>query len=225
MKGLVVIPAYNEESVILSVVNKIPSGILKNKLDLLVVNDGSTDNTFEKLKFSKVNFVSHPINRGLGAALGTGFEYARLKSYDFLVTLDGDGQHDPRELSRVVKPIIEDKADFVVGSRVYKKGMPLTRKIITFLASVLTYMVTGYWTTDSQSGFRAFSKTALEKIFIEVDRMEVASDFFRQAKEKKLRVLEVPIKPIYTEYSFRKGQNVLNSFNIAAKLALQKFIK
>lgn len=225
MKGLVVIPAYNEGKVILSVLNRLPKKVLGVKFDSLVVDDGSTDNTYEKLLFSKTSFVSHVINRGLGAALGTGFEYARIHNYDFLVTLDGDGQHDPDELPNLFRPVFKNKADFVVGSRIYQKGMPMTRRIITFMASLITYAVTGFWTTDSQSGFRVFSRKAITNIFIEVDRMEVSSDFFRQAQEKKLKVLEVPIKPIYTEYSFKKGQNLLNSFNIVAKLALQKLIK
>ncbi len=225
MKGLVVIPAFNEGSVILDVLKKVPREVLGFKLETLVINDGSVDNTEELLKNSKVNFVSHPINRGLGAALGTGFEYAREKKYDFLVTLDSDGQHDPKEMQRLVKPVVMQEADFIIGTRVQKKGMPKTRKMLAFLASLATWTLTGVWTSDSQSGYRAFSKNAINKILIEVDRMEVASDFFRQSKEKGLKFQEVSIKPIYTKYSLKKGQNFFNSFNIIGKLAIRKLIK
>ena len=224
MNGLIVVPAFNEEKVIASVVKKIPKKILNLELDILVVNDGSVDGTARVLRQIGANFITHPINRGLGAALGTGFEYARIHDYDFLVTLDGDGQHDPTDLPNLIKPIALGKADFVVGTRIRKKGMPQTRKVLTYLASLATYLFTGVWTTDSQSGFRVFSRLAISQIFVKVDRMEVSSDFFRQAKEKKLRIKEVSIKAIYTQYSLKKGQNVWNSLNILAKLTLQKLI-
>lgn len=222
MRGLVIVPAFNEEKVIAGVIDKIPKNLKGTILDVLIVNDGSTDLTQKEAQKSRAEVVTHVINRGLGAALGTGFEYARRKKYDLLVTLDGDGQHDPAEIIKLIEPIKKGKADFVVGTRFFKKGMPVSRQIITFLASLATFVFTGVWTTDSQSGFRAFSKKAVEKIFIEVDRMEVSSDFFAQAHAKSLIIKEVPIKPIYTDYSLKKGQNFFNSFNIISKLALKK---
>lgn len=224
MKGLIVIPAYNEERVIASVVKGLPKAISNIQMDYIIINDGSVDQTEKVLKKINAKYVTHPINRGLGAALGTGFDYARQNDYDFLITLDGDGQHDPSEIGEVLVPIIKGKADFVIGTRMFKKGMPMSRKVLTFLASIATYFFTGVWTTDSQSGFRAFSKKAIAEIFIEVDRMEVSSDFFRQVKEKKLKFSEVRIKPIYTDYSLNKGQNVFNSFNILGKLLFKKMI-
>lgn len=224
MRGLIVIPAFNEEKVILTVLKKIPRKIFEVNFDYLVINDGSTDQTEQVLAKNHINFVSHPINRGLGAALGTGFEYARQKDYVLLVTLDGDGQHDPLDLPTIIKPVLTGKADFVVGTRLKKKGMPKSRKILTLLATLATYFFTGVWTTDSQSGFRAFSRKAISKIYIKMDRMEVSSDFFKQAKDNNLKIKEVPIKAIYTEYSLKKGQNIFNSINILSKLALQKLI-
>lgn len=225
MNGLVIIPAFNEEKIITKVIKKIPGKVLGCPLDKIVINDGSIDKTKEIAIKTGILVLSHPINRGLGAALGTGFEYARQKNYGFLVTLDADGQHDPKEISRLVKPILANRADFVIGTRIHKKGMPKSRRVLTFLASFATYFFTGVWTTDSQSGYRAFSKKGIENIFIETDRMEVSSDFFRQAKEKNLKFLEVAIKPIYTKYSIEKGQNYLNSINIVAKLALSRLLK
>lgn len=224
MKGLIVIPAYNEEGVIASVIKKIPSKISAQRVDYLVVNDGSTDNTEEVLRNIRANYVSHPINRGLGAALGTGFEYARNNGYNFLVTLDGDGQHDPSEIREVLEPVLNGQADFVIGTRVYKKGMPFSRRLLTFFASIATYFFTGVWTTDSQSGFRAFSKKAIQNINIEVNRMEVSSEFFYLTKINNLKFKEVQITPIYTKYSLAKGQDAFNSFNILGKLFLRRII-
>lgn len=225
MKGLILIPAFNEEKVILDVLKKIPKRIDSHSLDYVVINDGSTDKTEIILEKAKANFLTHPINRGLGAALSTGFEYAKLKNYDFLITLDGDGQHDPKEIRNLISPIVKSNCDFIIGSRIFKKGMPKSRKILTFMASLITYFYTNVWTTDSQSGFRAFSKKAINLIIIEVDRMEVSTDFFNQAKEKKLKMKEVSIKPIYTDYSIKKGQNFLNSFNIISRLTINKLSK
>ncbi len=225
MKALVVIPAFNEEKKIADVLRGIPARVNSAELDVLVINDGSNDGTDKVVRDLGVKMINHPVNRGLGAALGTGFEYARRQDYDLLVTLDADGQHDPSEIDRLVEPVTGGRADFVVGTRIFKKGMPLTRKILTLMASLATFSLSGVWTTDSQSGFRAFSRRAIENIFVEVDRMEVSSDFFRQANENNLKIVEIEITPIYTEYSKRKGQNFLNSFNIIGKLAFRRLIK
>jgi nucleoside-diphosphate-sugar epimerase len=226
LNGLIVIPAFNEETTIKKVLTKIPKSISGQLLDLIVINDGSTDKTAELLSSTGIKFLTHPINRGLGAALATGFEYARLNNYDFLITLDADGQHDPAEISRLIKPILNFKADFIVGNRTSGRGkMPLVRKLWSFLASITTYILTGVWVNDSQSGFRVFSKRAIYEINIEVDRMEVSTDFFLQARERNLRVVELPIKSIYTKYSLRKGQSLFNSFNIIGKLALNRLVR
>lgn len=225
MFGLIVIPAFNEEKVIEEVLGKIPRKIKNFNIDKVVIDDGSSDSTARKVAKMGVRLLVHPINRGLGAALGTGFEYARIHKYDFLVTLDGDGQHDPLEIEKLLSPILAGQADFVIGTRVFQKGMPVTRRVLSFLASLATYIFSEVWTTDSQSGFRAFSRKAIENIRIEVDRMEVSSDFFLQAKQANLRIKEVPITPIYTEYSLKKGQNVFNSFNILGKLAFKRILR
>lgn len=225
MHGLVIVPAFNEEHTIRDVILKIPRKIKNHGLDILVINDGSFDKTEKIARKFGVKVISHLLNRGLGAALGSGFEFARIGSYDFLVTLDGDGQHDPKEISKLLGPIFNKKADFVVGSRIFKEGMPAFRRLITFLASLATYVLTGVWTSDSQSGFRAFSKKAITVITIQVDKMEVSSDFFSQCREKNLRMVEIPITPIYTEYSLKKGQSLFNSFNIVGKLTLQKMMR
>lgn len=225
MKGIIVIPAFNEEKIIGEVLTTIPRQIKQHALDIVVINDGSIDSTEVVIRKHKVKVLSHTINRGLGAALGTGFEYARQKKYDFLITLDGDGQHDPSEINKLIGPIVKKRADFVVGTRIRKGKMPASRRALTFFASLATYFFTGVWVTDSQSGFRVFSKKAIDLISIETDRMEISTEFFSQAKKANLKIVELPIKAIYTEYSLTKGQNFFNSFNILRKLMIRKIIQ
>lgn len=225
MKIIVVVPAFNEEKVIASVMAKIPSRIKNHSVKMVVINDGSVDQTEKIVKSRRKLVISHPINRGLGAALATGFEYAKQRGFDVLVTLDGDGQHNPKEIERLIKPILQGNADFVVGTRIQKKQMPVIKRLLTMTASIVTFIFTGVWTTDSQSGFRAFSRKAIEQINITVDRMEVSSVFFHECKIKNLKIMEIPISTIYTRYSLKKGQSAWNSFNIVSRLALKRVLE
>ncbi|MDO8514949.1 MAG: glycosyltransferase family 2 protein, partial [bacterium] len=162
MKILIIIPAWNEQKTLPGVVSDLKKHGYKN---IVVINDGSTDGT--------IGTLNHVINRGLGAALGTGFEFARKNRTDIIVTFDADGQHKAEDIKNLIKPILDNKADVVVGSRMteFRKLMPKSRLVITLLANLLTYLLYGFKSTDSQSGLRAFNKKALEKIKIKTDRM------------------------------------------------------
>lgn len=223
-KLIIVLPAFNEEKVIGSVLLHLKKALKSFKgLDcrIVVVNDCSTDKTAQEAEKQNVVVVNHPINRGLGGALFTGFKYAKRKKTDYLVTMDSDGQHDAGDIKKILQPIIEKKADLVVGIRNIKK-MPFDRKIITFFSSMLTFLLFGVWFEDTQSGFRAFGKKAIEKISIKTQKMEVSSEFFSEIKKNKLKLAKVPIKVIYTEYSRAKGQSNLNSANVLVKLVLRR---
>src|ERR1043165_3113784 len=113
MKIALIIPAFNEEKVIEKVLKKIPAKMENKRITIVVINDGSKDQTERIVKKNRKLVISHPINRGLGAALSTGFEYAKQNNFDLLVTLDGDGQHNPKEIAKLIKPIINGQADFV----------------------------------------------------------------------------------------------------------------
>lgn len=224
MKRLVIIPAFNEGKVIYKTLIDLKKAIKsKGKFDILVIDDGSTDNTFSQARKAKVNVLCHRLNRGLGGALGTGFEYAKRFNYDLAVTFDADGQHHPQDLLKLIKPIENRQADIVIGTRTLsKKGqMPLDRKIINWLSNFVTFIFFAIWTSDSQSGFRAFSKKALRLIQIKTQRMEVSSEIFSEIKRHRLKLKEIPITVIYTDYSRLKGQANLNSFNVLYKLLLR----
>lgn len=224
MKLFIIVPAYNEEKVLNTVLEDLKKIKLKNiKKEIVVINDGSTDKTEEITRKKKVTILTHPINRGLGGALGTGLEYARNKKADIVVTFDADGQHNHKDISRLIKPILTKEADFVIGSRLLKNSqMPLDRKLINFVANILNYILWSVWITDSQSGLRALSKKAIGKIEIKMNKMEVASEFFKEIKKNDLKVKEIPIKAIYTSYSREKGQKNTNAMNILVKLLLYR---
>lgn len=225
MKLVIVIPAYNEEKIIGQVLDSLPQKIARiSKIETVVVNDGSEDNTEFEVRKRKTTILSHHLNRGLGGALGTGMEYAKVVNADIVVTLDADGQHDPKDINRVIEPIIKKKADFVIGSRLRGQGMPIDRKIVNWIGNLVTFLLFGVLTSDSQSGFRALSKQALFKIKLQMNKMEVSSEFLREAKRHHLKIVEVPIKVFYTEYSKAKGQKSVNAINIFTKLLLHRLV-
>lgn len=215
MKTLIIIPAWNEEKTLPAVIADLKRHGYKN---IVVINDGSTDGT--------IGTLNHVINRGLGAALGTGFEYAKDFGADIIVTFDADGQHKAEDIENLIKPIIDQRADVVIGSRMteFRKLMPKSRLVITLLANLLTYLLYGFRSTDSQSGLRAFNKKALAAIQIKTDRMEISSEFLREIKRNNLRYREVSIKPVFLEG--RVGQDnkgYWNSINVGVKMLLRIF--
>jgi len=224
-KLIIIIPAYNEAKTIGMVLDDLPKKLDKiNQIETVVVNDGSSDDTENVAKKRKVKVLTHILNRGLGGALATGIEYAKKNDADIVVTFDADGQHDPTDIPKIIEPILNKKADFVIGSRMKGQGMPLDRKILNWFGNLLTFLLFGLYTTDAQSGMRALSKKAVSLIRLQMNRMEVSSEFIKEIARLKLKLHEVPIKAIYTEYSKVKGQKNTNSVNVFVKLLFYKFV-
>lgn len=224
MRRLVIIPAFNEAPVIRHTLKELKPVTQKlAPCDILVVDDGSHDKTGIIASEAGVFVVRHKLNRGLGGALGTGLEFAKRGNYSLAVTFDADGQHHPEDIIKTIKPIEVNKADIVIGTRTKSRAghMPLDRRLIIWGSNVITWALFGVWTSDSQSGFRAFSSKAIQHLDLKTDRMEVASEIFAEAKKHKLKINEIPIKVIYTDYSRAKGQDNLNAVNILYKLLLR----
>ena len=221
-KIIAVIPAYNEEKMIGEVVRETK----KYVSEVIVVDDASEDSTAQIAKAEGAQVYQHIINRGVGGALGTGFKAALQKQADIIVMLDADGQHDPASIPALISPIQKNMADATLGSRFLKnQKIPYLRKIYNKLGNFATRLLFGVKTTDSQSGMRAFSRQALGLIDLKTNRMEVCSELIKEIGQKKIKMIEVPIKAIYTEYSLSKGQNLLNGFKTFVKLIFLKTMK
>jgi len=209
-KIVIIIPVFNEQNAILSVIKDVKSHGYKN---ILIIDDGSSDDTSTLLKSKRVSYLRHIINRGKGAAMKTGFEASKLLLADIIVTMDGDGQHFAKDISKLIKKI-ELGNDVALGHRSYKKGqMPLIRIIFNKFANLATWVVYGILVEDSQSGFRAYSKNALRQIDTQSDGYEFDSEIIREIKRHKLVFAQVSITTSYTRYSTTKlkKQNILNS--------------
>ncbi len=219
MKVIAIIPAYNEQTTLMAVLEKTVTFVDQ----VLVVDDGSTDRTAQIARTQGATVVSHVINRGLGAAIGTGFAAAQKLGADAVVTLDADGQHDASEIPLFVQAMKEG-ADVVIGSRMLKGavGMPWYRRVAQLLGNLATFVLFGAWVSDSQSGFRAFTAHALSKIEIRTNRMEVSSELIAEAKRHQLNLVEVPITAIYTEYSLSKGQSFFVGLKTLVKLVVRR---
>lgn len=220
MRLLIVIPAFNESKIIGDVLKGLPKrldGI--GSIDTIVIDDGSLDNTAEIASNYNVIIVRHAINRGAGAATKTGLEYARINNYDTVVTFDADGQHDPKDIQKVLGPILSQGADLVVGSRLKtSQEMPFDRLILNWVANITTLIFFGVLSTDSQSGLKAFSKKAISAINIKSDKMEFSSEILLEAKRNRLKISEVATRAIYTDYSLTKGQKNSNAIPVFIRM-------
>lgn len=217
----VIIPAYNEGRVIASVIKKARAIFSKSpyEIDMVVVNDGSGDNTSSQAEHSGAIVINHILNSGAGSATATGLSYAHQKGYQMAVTMDADGQHLPNDVLRGIEIMQESKTDLLIGSRLIdNRGMSKLKVFGNWGLSFVTLVLFGVKSTDSQSGLRIFSKRALEKLRWKTAGYEFASEMLWRARQAGLIIDEYPIQAIYTDYSKAKGQNNWNGINILKSL-------
>jgi glycosyltransferase involved in cell wall biosynthesis len=213
------IPAYNEERVIFEVIQDIQKAGYRK---ILVVDDGSSDQTYMEAKRAGAVALRHMINRGKGAAAKTSIEAAKVLGADIVVTMDGDGQHNPADINKMIK-LIEEGHDVVLGTRLKNpKGMPKHKILANYLGNFFTGIIFGLWVTDSQSGFRAYSRKAMGLIDTRTDRYEYDSEVIREIKRNKLKYAEIPIEVRYTDYSMNKQQK--QSFKNGIKTLIKMII-
>ncbi len=222
MKIYIVIPAYNEEKTIGKVLTGLKSAGYDN---LVVVDDGSNDKTYEIATNHNAIVLRHILNRGLGGALSTGIKAAIKRGAEIIVTFDADDQHSGEDIKKITQPVEKKEAEVVIGSRLLDpKGMPFFRRILNQFGNIATFILFGIWVTDSQSGLRAFSRKAAEKIDIKTSQMEVSSEIIREIGMNQLKLKEVPIQAIYTDYSLSKGQNLFVGIKTFIKLIMHRLM-
>lgn len=208
-------PAFNEELYIAKTILQAQEFVDR----VVVVDDGSTDETARIADRVGATVIRHPENRGYGASLSTIFEAARALDADALVVLDADGQHNPMEIGRVLEPVLRDEADVVIGSRFLEDTpsdhIPRYRQVGMKVLDTATSLVGGVQVTDTQSGFRAYGRRAIETVRLLGDGMSAGSEILIQASDRNLAIAEVPINVRYdiedtsTEHPVKHGVKVL----------------
>jgi glycosyltransferase involved in cell wall biosynthesis len=199
---LVALPSYNEATVLAQTI----TGLKKcGYTNILVVDDGSTDDTSQILVGLCVAVARHPSNRGQGAAVKTAILWALEHHYDILVTFDADGQHNPEDIQCLVEPIVSGEVDVVLGHRV-SSGMPRTKALANALASRLLSWRFGLPYRDTQSGLRAFRVARLAGVALPiVDRFDFQTHVLVALARAGLRGAEVPVHALYSPYSQTKS--------------------
>ena len=208
-KPSIIIPAYNEESQLGSVIKKaLPYG------NVIVVDDGSVDSTPKIAKENGAHLLQHLINMGKGAALKTGCEYAIKKNSTTLIAMDADAQHDPADIPRFLEKLKE--SDIVFGHRSFSDTMPSILRFGNKAINKITRWLFGVSLHDTQCGFRAFTKKTYQQIRWEASNYSMESEMITNVGLKKLKYSQIPIKTIYTDRY--KGTTVIDGIKIVLNM-------
>jgi glycosyltransferase involved in cell wall biosynthesis len=210
----VIIPAYNEEKHISSVIRKVK----KYAENIIVIDDGSKDNTFKIAEKEGVNVLKHIINIGKGAALKTGCEYALRKGGKHIIFIDADGQHQPEDIPRFVDALKD--TDIVFGSRSLNKKMPFILKFGNHFINKMNNILFGIHLQDTQSGFRAMTSDAYRKIKWKSTNYSVESEMVANTGKKRLKYREITIKTIYSDKY--KGTTIIDGVKIVLNMVWWK---
>lgn len=209
----IVIPAFNEANIIGDVISDVRS-VFPN---VVCVDDGSRDDTADLAFAAGAHVVPHPVNLGQGAAIQTGVEYARSRpGARVFATFDADGQHQVKDVVRMIDRLDADDVDLVVGTRFAGTvtHVPPLKRVILRAAAFLSPQSRSLGLTDAHNGLRVFNKTVADALNLTMNGMSHAGEFIALAAENHWRVAEEPVEILYTDYSKSKGQPLLNGVNI-----------
>ena len=215
-KVYILIPLFNEASVIEQLIKDL-SVVFKN---IVVVNDGSTDNSLEILEKLDIHLINHPINLGQGSAISTGFSYIYETTAEALITFDADGQHSIEDAKKFAEEILTTDVDVIFGSRFleHSKNIPLLKRFVIKSAARITNFISRISLTDTHNGMKAIRRDALYKLNINIDGYAFESELIQCVAKEKLGYSELPTNIIYTEYYMAKGQSIMNGFIILEDL-------
>lgn len=218
---VVVVPAYDEEKQI----GRVVRGLFQHGYNhIVVVDDGSTDGTGAVAGDAGAKVVRHELNRGQGAALQTGNQFALQSGAEIIVHFDADGQFNPADIAGAVRIMREQSLDAVLGSRFLdnRSNIPgVKRHIILPAARFINRLITGAWLTDAHNGFRLFNRDTAKKITILQDGMAHNSEIVSKIKKNGLKYREYPVEVIYHEY----GQGIGGGLKVLADLFISKLFK
>lgn len=218
MKDLfIVVPAHNEEGRIHKVLRETIALGLTN---IIVVNDASTDDTMNVVSaYNEVLLINHLINLGPGGATQTGIDYAISKGANYIATIDGDYQHDPKDLIKLYNKIKNSDSDLVIGSRFKgNNSIPFLRRVYNKAGNLITYLLTGTLISDSQSGLKIIKSSLAKKITLESNGFEFCIELIKNAISKNAKIEEIPIKVRYTKETMQKGQSLSSGFSMLSRL-------
>jgi glycosyltransferase involved in cell wall biosynthesis len=221
---LVIIPAYNEEDSIGRVIEDVRTNC--PQMDILVVNDGSADHTSDRARASGVVVLDLPFNLGIGGGMQTGYKYAAEKGYDIAIQVDGDGQHDPKEIPKLLQTLEERKVDVAIGSRFITdleyKATTMRRVGITVLSKVISIMVRQK-ITDPTSGFRASRQKAIQLFAVNYPQDYPEPEVVVLLSKSGLKMAEVPVK-MSQRYSGESSITKIRSIYYMVKVLLAIFV-
>ncbi|OKH80193.1 glycosyl transferase [Mycobacterium sp. ST-F2] len=210
----IVIPAYNEATVIADVVADVRS-VFPN---VVVVDDGGRDDTGDRAFAAGAHVVRHPVNLGQGAAIQTGVEYARSRpGAQVFATFDADGQHRVKDVVRMIERLRDEDLDIVIGTRFADQPpdrMPMLKRLLLPIVAKLSRSSRKLHLTDAHNGLRVFNKTVADGLNLTMNGMSHASEFVALIVENQWRIAEQPVQILYTDYSMSKGQPLVNGVNI-----------
>lgn len=224
----IVIPAFNEARVIGEVVTSMLRALKDSPYagTVLVIDDGSKDTTALEAKKHGAVVIRHILNCGAGGATATGLSFAQQNGYDIAATMDADGQHAPEDVIKGIAELHKKHFDLLIGSRlINNEGMSKVKVLGNRGLSIITLVLFGIRSTDSQSGLRIFSRKALEQLRWKTSGYEFCSEMLWRANQLALSISEYPIQAIYTDYSKAKGQNNWNGINIVKSLIKRRIIE
>lgn len=200
----IIIAAYNESKRVGFVISMLLKSGYKN---IVVTDDGSSDDTFNVISSYPIYALRHVINRGQGASLKTGIDFALSKGAKYIVTFDADGQHRIEDLEKMILPVANKECEVTLGSRFLgkKTKMPIARWVILKGSVIIQWIFYGLLLTDAHNGFRCFSKKAAQIIQINSNRMEHASEIVEEINKNRLKYKEVPVVINYSNETLKKG--------------------